>query len=181
MNYRANISRYDGDPKILRAGPSSLTDSDRMARSIGWFSLALGAVELLAPRVVTRFLGIEGREGLLRAYGVREIGSGMMSLSTDKQVGLWSRVAGDGLDLATLFSAYRSDNPQRTNVGVAIGMVIGITMLDIVTGQMTTPFTRVSRMSGGATTIAAAFRAACSRPRGGQGKGWVKEEIPGRA
>ena len=41
-------------------------------------------------------------------------------------------------DLATLFSAYRSDNPQRTNVGVAIGMVIGITMLDIVTGQMTT-------------------------------------------
>ena len=76
MNYRANISRHDGDPKILRAGPSSLTDSDRMARSIGWFSLALGAVELLAPRVLTRFLGIEGREGLLRAYGVREIGSG---------------------------------------------------------------------------------------------------------
>ena len=138
MNYRANISRHDGDPKILRTGPSSLTDSDRMARSIGWFSLALGAVELLAPRVLTRFLGIEGREGLLRAYGVREIGSGMMSLSTDKQVGLWSCVAGDGLDLATLFSAYRSDNPQRTNVGVAIGMVIGITMLDIVTGQMTT-------------------------------------------
>ena len=33
----------------------------------------------------------------------------MMSLSTDKQVGLWSRIAGDGLDLATLFSAYRSD------------------------------------------------------------------------
>ena len=51
----ANISRHDGDPKILRAGPSSLTDSDRMARSIGWFSVALGAVELLAPRVVTRF------------------------------------------------------------------------------------------------------------------------------
>jgi hypothetical protein len=138
VNYMANISRYGSDPQILSAGPSSLTDSDRMARSIGWFSLALGAVELLAPRVLTRFLGIEGREGLLRAYGMREIGSGMMSLSTDKQVGLWSRVAGDGLDLATLVGAYRSDNPQRTNVGVAIGMVIGITMLDIVTGQMTT-------------------------------------------
>ncbi len=138
MNYVANISRYEGDPKILRTGPSSLTDSDRMARSIGWFSLALGAVELLAPRVVTRFLGIEGREGLLRAYGVREIGSGMMSLSTDKQVGLWSRIAGDGLDLATLFGAYRPANPQRTNVGVAIGLVIGITMLDIVMAQMTT-------------------------------------------
>jgi hypothetical protein len=138
VNYVANISRYDGDPKILRTGPSSLTDSDRMARSIGWFSLALGAVELLAPRVVTRFLGIEGREGLLRAYGVREIGSGMMSLSTDKQVGLWSRIAGDGLDLATLFGAYRPANPQRTNVGVAIGLVIGITMLDIVMAQMTT-------------------------------------------
>lgn len=69
MNYRANISRYDSDPKILSTGPSSLTDSDRMARSIGWFSLALGAVELLAPRVVTRFLGIEGREGFLPHMG----------------------------------------------------------------------------------------------------------------
>ena len=138
MNYLANISRNDSDPRILRTGSSSLTDSDRMARSIGWFSLALGAVELLAPRVLTRFLGIEGREGLLRTYGVREIGSGMMSLSTEKQVGLWSRVAGDGLDLATLFGAYRSANPQRANVGVAIGTVIGITLLDIVTAQLTT-------------------------------------------
>jgi|ERR1700735_5050834 hypothetical protein len=62
----------------------------------------------------------------------------MISLSTDKQVGLWSRVAGDGLDLATLFGAYRSANPQRANVGVVIGMVIGITVLDIVTAQLTT-------------------------------------------
>ena len=62
----------------------------------------------------------------------------MMSLSTEKQVGLWSRVAGDGLDLATLFGAYRSANPQRANVGVAIGTVIGITLLDIVTAQLTT-------------------------------------------
>jgi hypothetical protein len=138
VNYVANVSRYPTDPKILSTGPSSLTNSDRVARCLGWFSIALGAVELLAPRALSRFLGMEGHEALLRAYGAREIGAGMISLSTEKQAGMWGRVLGDGLDLATLLSAYRSDNPQRTNVGLAIGMVVGIAMLDIAAGQMST-------------------------------------------
>jgi hypothetical protein len=46
---------------------------------------------------------------LVRAYGAREIGSGILSLSVDRQTGLWSRVAGDGLDVATLMSAFRAD------------------------------------------------------------------------
>jgi len=138
VNYIANISRNEGDPRILSSGPSSLTTSDRMARCLGWFSIALGAVELVAPRALTRFLGMEGRENLLRTFGAREISGGIASLSTEKQVGMWSRVAGDAMDLAALVSAYRWDNPKRSNVGLAIGMVIAITMLDIAAGQMTT-------------------------------------------
>jgi hypothetical protein len=131
VNTIANISRSEGDPRILSSGPSSLTGSDRMARCLGWFSIALGAVELVAPRTVARFLGMEGRENLLRTFGAREISAGIASLSTEKQVGMWSRVAGDGMDLAALIGAYRQDNPQRSNVGLAIGMVVGIAMLDI--------------------------------------------------
>ena len=138
MNYIANLSRNQGDPEILSSGPSSLTGSDRVARCLGWFSIVLGAVELLQPRTVKRFLGMTNRQGLLRAYGAREICAGIASLSTEKQMGLWSRVLGDGLDLAMLLGAYRSDNPKRTNVGLAIGMVIGIAMIDIAAGQMTT-------------------------------------------
>ena len=138
MNYIANMSRNDGDPQIFSTGQSSLTSADRIARSLGWFGIALGVVELLAPRAVSRSLGMEGREGLLRAYGAREIAAGMMSLSTEKQAGMWGRFVGDGLDLATLISAYRHDNPKRTNVGLAIGMVVGVAMLDMAAAQMTT-------------------------------------------
>jgi hypothetical protein len=138
VNYIANISRYAGDPRILSSGPSSLTTSDRMVRCLGWFSIALGAVELVAPRAVGRFLGMEGRHNLLRMFGAREISAGIVSLSTEKQVGMWSRLAGDGMDLAALVGGYRLDNPKRSNVGLAIGMVIGVAMLDIAAGQMTT-------------------------------------------
>src|SRR5690242_21931590 len=84
-----------------------------MARCLGWFSIALGVVELAAPRAVTRWLGIEGRENLLRTFGAREISAGIVSLSTEKQMGMWSRVAGDGMDLAALLAAYQSGNPKR--------------------------------------------------------------------
>jgi hypothetical protein len=91
--------------------------ADRLGRALGWFSIGLGVTELLAPRLITRALGMQGSEGLVRAYGAREIGSGLLSLSLEKGAGLWSRVAGDGLDIATLLNAYRPNNPRRDNVG----------------------------------------------------------------
>jgi hypothetical protein len=33
-----------------------------MARGLGWFSLGLGVAEMLAPRALTRGLGMEGNE-----------------------------------------------------------------------------------------------------------------------
>src|SRR4051795_6140533 len=104
MQTVSNIARSHGDPKVVSTGPSSFGAADRMARNLGWFSLGLGALEILAPRRITHALGMEGDEALVRAYGVREVASGILSLSTDKQVGLWSRVAGDGLDIATLIN-----------------------------------------------------------------------------
>ncbi len=146
MTYISNITRSEGDPKVLSSGPSSMSSSDRLARFLGWFSVALGLTELLAPRRITRALGMEGNEPLVRAYGAREIGSGVVSLSPDKQIGLWSRVVGDGLDLATLASACRSSNPKRGNVELAIGLVLGITFLDVLVGEMVTA--RHSRRRG---------------------------------
>jgi len=135
MGILSNYVRSKGDPKIIDKGPSSLGASDRMARNLGWFSLGLGALEIFAPRHVTRALGMEGQEGLVRAYGLREIAAGMLSLSVEKEIGLWSRVAGDGLDIATLAAGLRGDNPKRGNVATALLVVVGITVLDIVTAQ----------------------------------------------
>jgi hypothetical protein len=135
MYYLSNFVRSPGDPKVIRSGPSALTSADRLAWALGWFSIGLGTVELLAPRRITRMLGMWGREPLVRVYGVREILSGIMSLSPDKRIGLLSRVAGDGLDIATLLSAFRMDNPRRGNVALALLMVGGISVLDYVGAQ----------------------------------------------
>jgi hypothetical protein len=50
---------------------------------------------------------------------------------------LKSRVAGDGLDIVTLLSAFRSDNPKKGNVGLALLMVGGVTLLDLIGAQGT--------------------------------------------
>ena len=127
-----NKMRSKGDPKVLQTGPSSLGSADRMARTMGWLGIGLGIMELIVPERVTRTLGMQGQEDLVRAFGAREIASGIVSLSVDKHVGLWMRVAGDGMDIAALLSAYRWTNPRRDNVKLAMGFVFGALLLDIV-------------------------------------------------
>jgi hypothetical protein len=112
--------------------------SDQLARALGWFSIGLGLAELLAAHRITGALGMEGNEGVVRAYGMREIGSGVLSLSLNRQLGLWSRVAGDGLDIATLMTALRPENAKRENVGIALAVVAGVTLLDIAGAQAVT-------------------------------------------
>jgi hypothetical protein len=146
VTYVSNITRSKGDPKVISSGPSSLAATDRLGRWLGWFSVGLGLIGLLAPRRVTRALGMDGSEGLIRAYGAREISSGILSLSVEKQLGLWSRVAGDGLDVATLVSALRPSNPKRDNVALALAMVLGLTLLDVAGAQGVTA--RHSRQRG---------------------------------
>jgi hypothetical protein len=142
-----NIARSEGDPKVLQTGRSSLGAADRLGRALGWVSLGLGLTELLLPRQITGALGMEGKEALLRAYGAREIGSGILSLSIDKDAGLWSRVAGDGLDLATLLTGLRANNPKRGNVGLALAMIAGITAIDLFAA--TAVMARHNRQGGG--------------------------------
>lgn len=135
MTYVSNLVRYEGDPRVLESGPSSLSSLDRMARLLGWFSIGLGLVEVMMPGRVTRALGLVGSERLVRAYGMREIGAGLLCLSIDKELGLWSRVAGDALDLTSLFPALNEDNPQQGNAKLAAALVAGILLLDFLTAQ----------------------------------------------
>ena len=126
-----------GDHEVIETGPSSFSSNDRLGRMLGWFSIGLGVAELAAAGRITQALGMEGKEGLVRAYGIREIVSGVIALSADREAGLWSRVAGDGLDLATLATGLGEDNPKRGNVGIALGMVAGVTLLDVVAASQT--------------------------------------------
>jgi hypothetical protein len=131
----SGVARSPGDPKVIETGPSSLKPADQLGRALGWFSMGLGLTELLAPKVLTRWLGVEGKEGLVRAYGAREIASGVMCLSVNNDYGAFTRVAGDAIDLATLAAAYRDDNPKKANVGIAMAAVAGIAIVDALAGQ----------------------------------------------
>ncbi|WP_181699030.1 cyclase dehydrase [Chthonobacter albigriseus] len=103
----------------------------RLARGLGWFSIALGALELLAPRRVGDALGMQHESGAIQAYGAREIASGIGILAArDPTPWIWARVIGDALDLATLAPNADPRNPQRPYVLMAIGAVAGVALLD---------------------------------------------------
>jgi hypothetical protein len=139
MSNFANLARSEGDPKVISTGPSSLTTADRFGKALGWFSLGLGLMEILAPRTVTRKLGMEGHEGLIRAYGAREIGAGMLSLSGERSLGLWSRVAGDALDIATVIAVGGRDARKRhAAVGLTLAMLAGVAVIDLLAAQAVT-------------------------------------------
>jgi hypothetical protein len=115
-----------------RDGDGSLA----LAQGLGWFSIGLGVAELMAPQQLARFLGMEEHTQLIRAYGAREIATGIGILSQeDPTPWMWGRVGGDVLDLGTLALGLRRDNPQRGNVGIAVAAVAGVTALDIVCAQ----------------------------------------------
>ena len=114
----------------------SRTGNERLARGLGWFSIGLGLVELLAARELTRTLGMRGQENLVRAYGARELATGVAILmSHDPTPWIWGRVGGDALDIATLATGLGEDNPKRLNAGLAMAAVLGVTALDAVCVQ----------------------------------------------
>ena len=115
-------------------------DGKGLARALGWFSIGLGAAELLAPAHVADLAGLdEDRTDLVRFYGMREIASGVGILSQRQPTPwVWSRVAGDLLDLATLGAAMASDNPRRGRAAGAMAMVLGVTALDMLCASQLT-------------------------------------------
>ena len=103
-----------------------------MARGLGWFSIGLGLVEAVAGRRVGRALGLEDQALVFRAFGAREIATGVAILTMEQpKTAVWARVAGDALDLAALGSGMRPDNPKKGNLAAAIAVVAGLTWLDV--------------------------------------------------
>ena len=113
--------------------------SKRLAVGLGWFSVGLGLAELAATGPLTRWLGVEDHAKLVRAYGLREIAAGV-GILTNSKIGphLWGRVAGDAVDLASLGAALRDEDSNRQAVMIAIGAVVGVTVLDIIAGKSLT-------------------------------------------
>src|SRR3954452_2630347 len=112
---------------------------ERRAKGLGWFSIGLGLAQIGAPRAVARFIGINDDDetrNTMFAIGLREITSGIGILSRPRPAGwVWSRVGGDLMDLAFLGKAMSSDENDKNRVAAATAAVLGVTVLDFLTGQ----------------------------------------------
>jgi len=110
---------------------------EQLATALGWFSIALGATELIAPRSLARAVGVpDAGDSTIRAFGARKIASGLAILArADRAGGVWSRVGGDALDLSYLASALDSPQADRGRVGLALAAVLGVTALDVLCAQ----------------------------------------------
>lgn len=109
--------------------------TDRLARGLGWASIGLGAVQLAAPNTVRRMAGIDDSSAariLVPAAGVRELAHAVFLLgSRDPARRVWTRLAGDALDLTTLGRAVaRRRGERRGRAAVAMAAVAGITAVD---------------------------------------------------
>jgi uncharacterized membrane protein len=112
---------------------------ERLALGLGWFSIGLGLAEVAAPGSVARLIGISDDEStgsVLRTMGAREIGNGLAILAQPDKAGwLWSRVAGDVMDLSALGSAFSRDDADPRRLLGATAAVLGVTMLDLIAAR----------------------------------------------
>jgi uncharacterized membrane protein len=113
------------------------TNGKRLARGLGWFSLALGTTELVAPKFIARISGVpERRAGMIRLFGLCEIASGISIFAQKNTAGaLWSRVAGDALNLTSLGVACTSPGAKRGRITLATANVLAVTALDMIAAR----------------------------------------------
>jgi len=115
----------------LGAKAKAALSVENVARGLGWFSIALGAWELLRPRSTADATGSKSSSTLIKAYGLRELTTGIGLLTArDPEPWLWARVSGDALDLATLVTDLRSPHAKTRNTAIAIAAVLGVTVID---------------------------------------------------
>jgi uncharacterized membrane protein len=134
--------------------------AERAATALAWFSIGLGAAELLAPRTVARLAGIrkpKSVSGAVRALGVREPAHGAAILANPRHpASLWSRVAGDGIDLFMLQRARQRRPVNDTRFRAASAAVMAVTAADLIVAQRLTTLEREQPDAASRLTIARA-------------------------
>jgi hypothetical protein len=115
------------------------TGGESLADFLGVFSIGLGLAQVLAPETMSKICGIEDAEGnssVMRALGMREISSGIAILSKQQpEKALWSRVAGDAMDLAMLGKAMANPDNHRGRTLFATANVLAVTALDVMAAR----------------------------------------------
>ena len=131
-------SRMSERIDVLQKNIKEKSDAECMAKSLGWFSIGLGVAEVLAPTVVARAAGLEGKHPMMvRLFGLREIASGIGIFAGGKRPAsaVWARVFGDVLDIAALGSGFLNPKSNKGMLTFAAANVLTVTALDVITAR----------------------------------------------
>jgi hypothetical protein len=132
-----------------------------LAKTLGYFSIALGVAELIAPRALSRAVGAARIRPLLRAYGAREIATGVAILAShDPEPWIWARVAGDVADIATVATGRSQNNARKENNALALASLAAVTIVDIICAG------GLNSEKGGRKTASADYRDRSGFPQG---------------
>ena len=110
----------------------------RVGLSLGYFSIALGLLDMAAPGRLARWLGLDGKgaaRNTLIAFGLRELAAGAMLLRGPAvSTNVWNRVIGDAMDLGALGLALRPSTRKGAVAG-ALAFVGGAMAADWLTAR----------------------------------------------
>ncbi|MDT5175541.1 MAG: hypothetical protein QOG37_2792 [Mycobacterium sp.] len=99
-----------------------------LVKGLGAASLGLGLSEVLAPSGIAALAGVDETprsRAVIRALGVRECGhAAALLLGSEKLV--WTRVAGDVLDIAVLAAGVASRGPGRRRRGIIAAAALSV-------------------------------------------------------
>ena len=143
--------------------------ADKLAQGLGWFSIGLGTAQILAPRAMSRLVGVkdaDNNRGLMRALGVREISAGIGLLTDPKPTGFAvARVAGDAMDLAMLVRTLASPENDKGRALFATAAVIGVGLLDVLaSGELATTVPKVTHPDRSNEALSVKRSVTVSRP-----------------
>ncbi len=115
--------------------------TNTLVKTLSGASFGLGVSELVAPGKVAAIAGVDDTtrsRRVIRALGARECGHGAALLVGPPKL-VWTRVAGDVLDMAMLIAgvAARGAGQRRQGI-ISATLLSGIAGLDVYTALRTT-------------------------------------------
>jgi hypothetical protein len=88
-------------------------------------------METTGHSALSKLIGTPDNPALFRALGAREMTSGLGILRGERPKGwLWSRVAGDMMDMALLVRARNAPGSDNRRIAAALAAVAGVTVVD---------------------------------------------------
>lgn len=123
-------------------GTEGRSHEAKLVEALGWFSLGLGAVQLIAPGAVNRLIGApdDGQSRLVqRAVGIQELSAaaGLLGFRRVPEW-LWARTAGDVLHLTMVGRTFDRIGARRGRLALTMALLTGTLAADAYASARTT-------------------------------------------